>query len=151
MKLERANIIYILILLFVTIVVFGPIRMKITEGFTHYNLQNPGSLPDSETLPIMTSMYPYSGKKNVGNKSSNMLWKQYPITAMSSYKQITNNFRYNTNPDNGTCTPADMCDVLYENIKVPSNVISPLPPTPTPHGTQSRVGYYVASAPSVSV
>mgnify|MGYP003650889777 FL=1 len=149
--MEREIVVYSLVFLFVAIFIFGPIRTKAIEGFSHYNLQTPGILPESETLPIMSNMYPYSGKKHVGNETSSTLWKDYPITEMSSYKQITNNFRYNKSPDEGTCTPADMCNVLYDDIKTPSNIVSALPPADEANINQTRVNYYVSNSPSLDM
>ena len=118
----------------------------IKNGFTNYNLAslNPGQYPISENIPILTDTYPYTGSKTVSNKNYNDIWWEYPIFKEGSYKQITNNLRYYKNPDEGTCVRAEFCNALYNNKKVNSNYIYPLPPLSwTPESNNNvRVNYY---------
>jgi hypothetical protein len=66
---------------------------------------------------------------------------KYPVFRVGSYEQITNNLRYWSNPDDGECIRADMCDALYKDKEVLSNVSQPLAPVPeTMYGV--RVNYY---------
>lgn len=111
------------------------------EGFRSYlNLDNPDDYPDSEIVPVLTGDYDYTGAKTVGDRNYGDGWQKYPVYEVGSYDQITNNLRYWKNPDDAQCTPAEMCDVLYANKDVDSNVIEPLPPVGNGPGT--RVNYY---------
>ena len=115
-------------------------KSKNMNGFSNYNLNEPGLYPASDTVPLLTDEYKYSGRKNVSNDSYNDIWWHYPIFREGSYKQITNNLRYYRNPDEGTCIRADFCGALYKDKKNKSNYIYPLPPVPP--GASPRVNYY---------
>jgi len=105
------------------------------------NLANPGEYPYSTEYPLLEGSYPYTGSKTVSNKDYNDIWMKYPVFRVGSYEQITNNLRYWSNPDDGECVRADMCDALYKDKEVLSNVIQPLGPVPeTMSGV--RVNYY---------
>ena len=55
------------------------------------------------------------------------IWKEYPVYP-NSYKQETNNKRYWTTPDNGTCSPAEFCGTPYEKTEQKKDVITkPIP------------------------
>ena len=117
------------------------------NGFTNYNLRSlqPGKIPQSEENPLLKGIYPLTGKKTVSDKSYNDIWWNYPIFKEGSYKQITNNLRYYANPDEGTCVGAEFCNAIYDNKKVKSNYILPLPPVSAPkneNGPNARVNYY---------
>jgi hypothetical protein len=112
------------------------------NGFSNLDSLNPGKYPQSDDLPILTDTYPYTGSKKVSNKSYNDIWWEYPIFKEGSYKQITNNLRYYKNPDEGTCIRADFCNALYDNKKVKSNYILPLPPLSMAPDGNARVNYY---------
>jgi hypothetical protein len=89
---------------------------------------------------LVQDTYPAIGKNEISNNSANNIWWHYPVFELGSYKQITNNIRYNYNPDNGTCMPASMCGALYHDKKLESNYITPLPPINPDSG--KRVGYF---------
>ena len=61
------------------------------EGYSNYNLANPGEYPKSEDVPILTDSYPFTGRKNVDKNNYNDIWWHYPIFEVGSYTQITNN------------------------------------------------------------
>lgn len=113
----------------------------ITEGYTNQIMNS--TYPTVENNLLIQDTYPSIGKNELSNDTSNDLWKYYPTFSLGSYDQITNNKRYPTNPDIGTCTPASMCGALYHNNDhLGSNVITPLPPV-SDAGT--RVGYFTAT------
>ena len=125
-------------------VLIGLMLVSKKEGFSDYNLANPGSIPKSENTTLLEGVYPSTHRKNVSDKNYSDIWWEYPIFKEGSYKQITNNLRYYYNPDNGTCIRADFCNALYKNKKVESNYILPLPPVPDKSGDSARVNYYWA-------
>jgi hypothetical protein len=44
-----------------------------------------------------------------------------------------------------------MCNVLYDDIKTPSNIVSALPPADEANINQTRVNYYVSNSPSLDM
>ena len=114
---------------------------KNSEGYSNYTLDGAmGKFPESQTDVLLQDTYEAIGKNEVSNESANDMWWRYPIFKLGSYKQITNNIRYPNNPDDGRCTPANMCYALYNNKNLGSNYIQPLPPVNPNCGT--RVGYF---------
>lgn len=115
--------------------------IKTTEGFkTSSFAKTEGEYPISVDQAILND-YPLIGKNETSMDSYNDIWRDYPVFAVGSYKQLTNNLRYHKNPDNGTCIRADFCGALYhDNKETPSNIISPLPPAE--EGEGARVGYF---------
>lgn len=111
------------------------------EGYSNYTLDGAmGNFPESQTDVLLQDTYEAIGKNELSNESVNEMWWRFPIFKLGSYKQITNNIRYPNNPDNARCTPANMCYALYEDKKLASNYIHPLPPVNPTCGT--RVGYF---------
>ena len=111
------------------------------EGFSNYSLNNAmGEVPSAETSVLVQDTYPAIGKNQISNMDAQDIWREMPIFKVGSYAQITNNIRYPENPDDGTCTPASMCNALYKNKFIKSNYITPLPPISPDCGT--RVGYF---------
>ncbi len=137
MKTQLSHTI-ILILLIALVIFFG--SNYNLEGF---NKLSPSEYPKDDIYPLLTSSYPYIGKDQLSNQTYDNMWKEYPVLPQGSYEQITNNFKHVKNPDEGTCAPADFCNALYDNRKVPSNVIKVLPPAPEAVDPSVRVNYYV--------
>jgi len=133
------GLIVLAILLVVGSIVLS-VRQK--DGFRSNNdLASPGDFPKEVDLPLLAGYFPYTGHKYSSNDQGSRIWWHYPIFTEGSYAQITNNLRYPNNPDNGTCTPADVCGALYRDKKKnPSNYLYPLPPAV--EGPGARVNYY---------
>jgi len=136
----------ILFLLFIIIagLYLAPMR-EMLEGFKGYKryksdvLTVPGDYPRSVDKPILDD-YPLIGGNQVSTNSASTIWKDYPVFGVGSFEQITNNIRYNRNPDDGTCSRAEVCGALYHDAKHKTNIITPLPPAE--EGQGARVGYY---------
>lgn len=96
--------------------------------------------PISSSNVLVKESYPITGRKCIGNDSAYQIWWHYPIFEVGSYEQITNNIRYNNNPDTGNCMPADFCGSLYKEFQTKGNYVYPLPPVKPKCG--SRVNYY---------
>ena len=136
----------ILFLLFILIagLYLAPMR-EMLEGFKGYKryksdvLTVPGDYPRSVDKPILYD-YPLIGGNQVSTNSASTIWQDYPVFGVGSFKQITNNIRYNRNPDDGICSRAEFCGALYHDAKHKTNVIKPLPPAE--EGPGARVGYY---------
>jgi len=115
--------------------------LELLEGFSNYTLAGAnGTYPDAQTSVLVQNTYPPIGKNQLSNNTAANIWQDYPTFQLGSYDQITNNIRYPSNPDNGTCTPASMCNAVYYNKIIGNNYVVPLPPVATNYGT--RVGYF---------
>ena len=119
----------------------NPEDNKINEAFSNFRYAL-GEYPTSQDGPILpNSMFPHTNNKVASGCTPQMIWRNYPIFEVGSYKQETNNIRYPRNPDDGRCTPADMCGSLYNNRAYHTNVVDPLPPAKLQVG-RTRVNYY---------
>ena len=137
----------ILFLLFILVagLYLAPFYKKAFEGFKGYKryksdvLTVPGDFPRSVDKPILDD-FPLIGSKGVSANNESDIWKDYQVFGVGSFEQITNNIRYNRNPDDGKCSRAEFCGALYHDAKHLPNVIKPLPPAQ--EGPGARVGYY---------
>ena len=113
------------------------------DGYSNNNLELiPGTYPKSTEIPLLTDLYPWTGRKNVSNNTYSDIWWHYPTFRVGSYTQITNNLKYPNNPDDGQCRPAEFCGALYKEHQIASNISQPLPPAPSVTAESVRVGYY---------
>jgi hypothetical protein len=116
--LNKPTIFYIALLLLILIVFNKP--NKNIENFLTY-----GDYPKDTIYPLLHGDYLLK-KKNYGQVSKNNYsdnYEYYPIYSSDSLK--INNIRYWKKPDNGKCSTADFCDVLYEENepdRKPSNI-----------------------------
>lgn len=128
-----------LLVVMAVLLVLAPIIQK--ESFQNYYLDDVGAdYPKANDVPILVDEYPYTGSKTVSKDEASDIWKHYPVFKVGSYEQITNNFKYPDNPDNGTCSRAEFCGALYHDKSYGSNIIEPLPPVCS--GSGARVGYF---------
>ena len=133
-----------LLFLFMILIVGIAISLTINvEGFTQqpYNLENAGKYPQSDNLPILNN-YPYTGAKNVSKNGANNIWWRFPIFPLGSFAQVTNNLKYQRNPDNGDCSRSEFCGALYKDNQEKTNYAEILPPTPPTSSDETRVNYY---------
>lgn len=114
--------------------------LKMMENFSNLGMAQ-GAYPSSLTDVLVQDTYPITGINSVSDRSGSNMWKKYPIFEVGSYDQITNNLRYNENPDIGTCTAADFCFALYDDKYLGSNYVTPLPPVEIME-QGSRVNYF---------
>jgi hypothetical protein len=133
MKKTFTNVVLLLLLVITIVLYLAPS----IEGYK--NIINPGLFPKSVDKPLLNS-YPLTNNKGVSNNSSETVWFDYPVFSLGSYKQLTNNLRFWSNPDNGKCSRSEMCGTLYRNKRVKSNIVKPLPQAQ--QGNGARVGYY---------
>ena len=145
MKDTTIKSILFLSFILVTGLYLAPFYQKGFEGFRGYKryksdiLSVPGDFPRSVDKPILDD-FPLIGSKGVSANNASDIWQDYPVFGVGSFKQITNNIRYNRNPDDGKCSRAEFCGALYHDAKHLPNVIKPLPPAQ--EGPGARVGYY---------
>jgi hypothetical protein len=113
------------------------------EGFSKYNssLGNiEGDYPYSVENVLLQGDYPVNFDNTTSTNIESTMWKQKPVYNVGSFAQLTNNQRYHKNPDNGSCTPADICDALYTNKNVQTNIVNQLPAVEP--SFNARVNYY---------
>ena len=99
-----------------------------------------GAYPKSVTKPILTNSYPLKTPGGLSNWNYSSQWKLFPIWAVGSYEQKTNNIKNWPQPCNGTAAPADICGGLYNKKYVPQPCIAP-----PPQRNCKRVNYYCLS------
>ena len=113
---------------------YTPVR----ENFIS-NLLEPGVFPESVSKPLLYGDYPLQkGVLGLSDLDSRAMSAYYPVFP-SSYLQRTNNVRYWATPNDGMCSPANMCDTLYDNKKIEIHKF----PTLIPFSSkQTRVNMY---------
>lgn len=108
--------------------VFIP-KLMVQENFENqYTLETPGILPDSDKPGVLDCVFPATGYTKVQNVGASQIWKDYPVVQVGCYTQTTNNIRYPDNPDEGTCMPAEFCNLYYKDRPKISNIVMPLDP-----------------------
>jgi hypothetical protein len=138
--MNRKIMIAIMAIIFVMSVVCSSYFSK-PEGFENYTLDDAtGYVPADETNVLVQDTYPITGINGISNNGSNDIWWWYPTFKLGSYAQITNNIRYPSRPDEGTCMPASMCGSLYKKKHIRDNHVYSLPPVNQHKGT--RIGYF---------
>ena len=130
-------------LLFLVLLIFNKPKTNTRERFSNF-----GEYPKDTMYPLLYEDYELK-KKNYGelsekNYSDN--YEYYPIYSSDSLK--TNNIRYWKTPDNGKCSPANFCDVLYDEspqkkqYAYGSQMTNEKVLSPQPEWGVSRINYY---------
>ena len=121
---------YIVLFLLVAVIFYKP---KKNEGFLTW-----GDYSKSIDYPLLYEDYPLKKKhyKRVSANNSSDNYQYYPVYSSDSLK--INNVRYWTTPDNGQCSRAEFCDVLYDKKELSEQHIYP----PQPEWGPERVNYY---------
>ena len=147
-KQRIAAILTSMVILFAVYFIYSITTTSKKEGLANFNLNSAGDYPHTVDDPILDS-FKHTGHKYASNDNSSGIWWYYPTFEVGSYEQITNNLRYRNNPDEGTCSRADMCGALYRRKKNKSNITVPL--SEAKEGAGSRVNYYRAKPNTLSL
>ena len=131
-------------IIIVIIFIVGVVQTNKEDFQNKYTLETPGILPGSNNPGILDNVFPETGFTSLQNIGASQIWKDYPIYQVGSYSQTTNNIRYPDNPDEGTCMPADFCNLYYKNREKVSNIVMPLEPVKE-NESAARVNYYNSS------
>lgn len=119
-----------LLLIILAVCVITPLFVK-KEGFT--NLRH-GILPNVIDKPILFDIFPTNTTLTNNNYEQNCGMQN---TTPSNYLE-SNNKRYPTSPNNGTCSPADVCGMYSDKqVNIPQHKI-PYPWDPN----KTRVNLY---------
>lgn len=150
---EILGIIALIVALYVSIYIYKRmlnVGHAIIDGFTaavEYKYKN-SDLPvlvDTNAAPnnrlsnlLNVPTFPETGNTDgiLSNHGSAEVWKFHAPQRLGSYAQITNNNKYPTNPDNGTCMYASMCGTLYDDRVKPRENNTP------PSSDKVRIGYF---------
>jgi hypothetical protein len=134
------KILILALVIYLLYVLISKFTLSKNESFSNYGLGEAGIYPISEDKPLVYESYPYTGRKTVSDNNASDVWWHYPIFTEGSYAQITNNLRYQRNPDNGICVGSEFCGALYKDNQQETNYTYPLPPVADGGGL--RVGYF---------
>jgi hypothetical protein len=129
--MKQIIFLFCVLVLVTSLPIFFSVKNVGTEGYSAINLEQSSDL-------LVRDIYPPIGKNEI---SSNISSNYSPYVELGSYAQTTNNNKYPINPDNGSCTPASMCDALYKDING-KEIQTQLPPVSENGGV--RVGYFDA-------
>ena len=110
------NTILFILLIVLILCYFGIFKFTSKEAFEY---KRHSKYPKSQDVPLLYGDYNVKQNTGVTKNNNYNIWKDYPVYP-SSYKQQTNNKRYWSTPDNGTCSPAEFCGTPYSptNIKI---------------------------------
>ncbi len=118
----------IFIIIFILFVVLSSPRLEDVNGYALESFSQHQQKQHNNTLLLLDDSYPVhitNGAVGQNNK-----------TKMSSFAQITNNFRFPRNPDNGSNHSGI---VFYDSIKNKTNIVRQLPPVVK---GRKRVGFF---------
>ena len=123
-----------LLMIFLIIGIIAPMFMSTVEGLT------PGNYPVSVTKPLLYDSYNVKKHPGVSMNGNEQNYKDFPLYPADHLG--TNNKRYWETPNNGMCTPPDMCGGIYKKTDI--NI--PKDPSPPNWNQVPRVNYYVSKS-----
>lgn len=103
----------ILIILLGSLYVFYCYKRKNNEAFT----LNGANYPCSVDHPLLYGFYPVKKNPSLSNENYSNSNKTNQFLATST---TTNNIKYWNLPENGTCTPIELCGGLYNKLNLRS-------------------------------
>lgn len=95
--------------------------MNVNDTNDFYPLKGIQILNPNNALDVQQHNLPQPKTRRVGN-----------------FRQQTNNRRKWVEPDNGSCTPSDVCNILYEGIEQKDEIAA----TPPDYFNQNRINFY---------
>ena len=117
----------------VSVVVSSFLSSKMYEKFTSLS---PGGYPCKQDKLLLEGWYKKKDNANVSDLSMYEQYDMYPVYPAGSTE--INNKRHWEQPENGKCSPPDMCGNVYEKLPVPKEN----PTDPVPFGSGSRVNFF---------
>ena len=135
MKMMKMNMFSMLLLLAGLVALFYVYCLS-KEGFSNMSM---GSFPTIIMEPLLQCFYPVKKEQALHMVNYGDIAKDQPRTEMSSYEQVTNNFKFWETPNNGTCTPAEFCGTIYDMKHIEKSDVS------QPNDALgTRVNYYIS-------
>jgi len=96
-----------------------------------------GDYPDTVDLPLLNGVYPIKKDSKLSAGGRDKLYELYPV--YSSNSPDINNIKDWKTPDNGNCSPAELCNAIYDIKPVQSHESIQYPTDPW---NNKRVGLY---------
>ena len=113
------DLLFLFLILFVALLVgqllpasWAPGRVA-AEAFENRVPLLPAGYPRALETNIVTPPFPAGDMDPAHWKGAGDNWFHEPVYALGSYAQVTNNVRYPSSPDNGSCTPPSFCGSFY--------------------------------------
>jgi hypothetical protein len=137
--LDKPVMFYVMLFVLLVVIFYKPI--KLTETFLTW-----GEYTRDTNYPLLYEDYPLKKKhyKQVSRNDYSDNYEYYPIYSADSLK--INNLRYWKTPDNGKCSTAEFCNVLYDEKPMQDVKVFP----PQPEWGRARVNYYGSNADELS-
>tara|TARA_Y100000992_G_scaffold270179_1_gene210382 strand:+ start:3691 stop:4125 length:435 start_codon:yes stop_codon:yes gene_type:complete len=118
----------------VSVIVSSFISSKMYENFT--TSLSPGKYPCTQDSLPLEGWYTAKKQPNVSELSMNEQYDMYPVYSAGSTE--INNKRHWEQPENGKCSPPDMCGNVYEKLSIPKERTI----QPAPSGSSNRVNFF---------
>jgi hypothetical protein len=134
--------ILITLILFAVLIYIANKTGSLEEGYENLFTLTPGNADGGNYL--LKGQFPIS-KNGVSTKQYSQEWKSYPIFSNPSFKQMTNNLRYFTNPSIARESPEDLLDAFYGSKSTKSNIVNYGQVKPILTYNEPRVGYWNTS------
>lgn len=128
-----------IIILFATLVYIANNTDGHSEGYDNLFALSPENATGGNYL--LKGLYPIS-KNPVSTKQYSQEWYLYPSFSIPSFKQMTNNLKYYSNPSIARESPEDFLDTFYDSKTSKSNIIDYGNFTPIVTPNNPRVGYW---------
>ena len=113
----------------------------IVPMFLNVNIEGmePGNYPVSVSSPLLYDSYDVKKAPGVSKRNASDNYR-LDFPHFSSKHCGTNNIRYWRRPNNGKCTPPEMCSSIYKSTepKMSNEIKNPA------YGQVPRVNYYIA-------
>lgn len=134
MKGQRKGLLSLLMIFLVIGIVVPMFMSTNVEGLT------PGNYPVSVTKPLLYDSYNVKKHPGVSMNGNEENYKDFPL--YPAHHLGTNNKRYWETPNNGMCSPPDMCGGIYEKTAIKTS----RDPSPPNWNQVPRVNYYVSKS-----
>ena len=120
-----------ILLAILVIILLRNMRSK-RESFVTY-----GDYPNSVDLPLLNGVYPIKKDVKLSQEGRDKLYELYPIHPANS--PDINNVKEWKTPDNGNCSPAELCNAIYDIKPVQANSVIQ---SPTDPWNSKRIGFF---------
>ena len=142
MNPKTKNILMNLFVVLGTIIVISYIGSSFMSSrlYENFTSLSPGGYPCTQNTLPLEGWYKKKAGANVSDMSMEDQYKKYPVYPAKSTNN--NNQKYWEQPDNGKCSPPDMCGNVYESQSMP--IINS--PNPLPFSTENRVNFFKSDA-----
>lgn len=121
-----------ILLAILVIILLRNMRAKRKESFITY-----GDYPNSVDFPLLNGVYPLKKDIKLSQESRDHLYELYPIHPANSPE--LNNVKEWKSPDNGNCSPAELCNAIYDIKPVQAH---PEIQSPSDPWNSNRIGFF---------